>query len=349
MSISIKEIVSNKKYLLDVRVCQKGRKLRKRETFNGTKLKASERYFQIRANLKDNLSVLNSSLIAPVNLQSKTFLDLIKLYESHNGVQNKKAQFIAQRVRSDIGGILIEELDLRMPVYFQNLRSEISMTTGKKYSNSTVNRYYAYINVVCNHAKKYEILNKNPLRFIDKLKETPRDRILSKEEKEKLFEVLSSNKKFSHIYPAVKFAYQVPIRKSELVNLTKDCLELDNRCIRLKNGTTKNGKGTYIPIPPNLLDYFKSIPYDCEYLFFRKEGSEYFPLGDFKKTWKSALSLAEIDNYRFHDLRHDAASTLINNGVPDRIVMSIANWKTDMLSRYYHISSKRNLDKVVFS
>ena len=107
-----------------------------------------------------------------------------------------------------------------------------------------------------------------------------------------------------HLKPAVEFAMLVPIRKSELVNLKKDALDLFNNVIRLRNGTTKNKRGTFIPIPPDMLPYFRSIPSESEYLFYRRVGDRYFSLGDFKKAWQRVKRLAGIEDFHFHDLRH---------------------------------------------
>jgi Phage integrase family. len=83
-------------------------------------------------------------------------------------------------------------------------------------------------------------------------------------------------------------------------------------------------------------------------LFYRKEGERYFPLGDFKTSWKRVKRLAGIGDFHFHDLRHISATEMIDAGTPEQVVREIANWKTDMLKRYYHLSSKKVLESVQF-
>jgi integrase len=60
------------------------------------------------------------------------------------------------------------------------------------------------------------------------------------------------------------------------------------------------------------------------------------------------MKLAGIGDFHFHDLRHISATELIDAGTPERVVREIANWKTDMLNRYYHLSSKKVLESVQF-
>jgi hypothetical protein len=43
-----------------------------------------------------------------------------------------------------------------------------------------------------------------------------------------------------------------------------------------------------------------------------------------------------------------AATALIDNGTPEQVVMTVANWKTNMLRNYYHREPKKALELVRF-
>ena len=59
----------------------------------------------------------------------------------------------------------------------------------------------------------------------------------------------------------------------------------------------------------------------------------------FEKSWKKALKESDIEDFRFHDLRHSAASYLIMAGVHMRTVAEILGHKTlAMVQRYSHLS-----------
>ena len=96
---------------------------------------------------------------------------------------------------------------------------------------------------------------------------------------------------------------------------------------------------------------FPELPKESEYLFYRyeKKTDRYLPLGDFKKAWRTCLEKASIEDFRFHDTRHIAATALLDNGTPERIVQEVAGWKTDMLRTYYHRSGKTSLNLVRFA
>jgi integrase len=178
--------------------------------------------------------------------------------------------------------------------------------------------------------------------------EVPRDRSLTETEKLNLLNTI--REKRPHLYWIVNFALQVPCRRSELVNMRRDDLDIIHRVIRVRSGTTKNDLGSWKPIPPDMVDYFASIPPTIDYLFHwpepqpRKNRSKQAsqrrahgqPLGNINKSWKWCLKQAGISDFRFHDTRHMAATDLVNSGVPERVVSAVAGWKTNMLSTYYH-------------
>jgi len=84
--------------------------------------------------------------------------------------------------------------------------------------------------------------------------------------------------------------------------MRREDLDLINNCIRVRNGTTKNDQGIWKPIPNNLISYFRNIPPESEYLFYRYviKHKEYMPLGDFKTSWKRVRKLAGISDFVFH-------------------------------------------------
>ncbi len=118
-------------------------------------------------------------------------------------------------------------------------------------------------------------------------------------------------------------------------------VDLKNMRVWIPHGSTKNGRGQYKPIPPEMRAYFESIPADCDYVFHRRENGRYLSLGDFKNAWYTCLHIAGIEDYRFHDLRHNACAYLIEVlGLPEYAVREIGNWKSpEMLSRYHGFTS----------
>jgi integrase len=60
-----------------------------------------------------------------------------------------------------------------------------------------------------------------------------------------------------------------------------------------------------------------------------------------KKHWDAAVEAAGIENFRFHDCRHTAASWLINEGVGDLTVgKTLGHRSLQSTARYAHLDVK---------
>jgi integrase len=70
----------------------------------------------------------------------------------------------------------------------------------------------------------------------------------------------------------------------------------------------------------------------------RTEKTKGKPL-DFERPWQTALKRAELTDFRFHDLRHTAASYLAMHGAGLREIADILGHKTlAMVQRYSHLT-----------
>jgi integrase len=68
---------------------------------------------------------------------------------------------------------------------------------------------------------------------------------------------------------------------------------------------------------------------------------------DIKKAWQSVLESAEIENFRFHDLRHHFASRLVMLGVPLNTIRELLG-HSDLATtlRYAHLDQGHKADAV---
>ena len=303
-----------------------------------TAAKEAEKVMQAELDLRRGNSAARSSL---------TFKDIVEHYNERTKPKFVYVKRILERMAEDLGDVPMDQLQDKLFCWIEMKRKSVSCQ-GKPYSPTTLNRFVMYASAACGLATKLGLIDKNPLRFMPKNKEYPRDRVLTPEESTRLLGILKSE--YSHLYPAILFASMVPIRMRELVNLCPNDIDQIGKRIKIRNGTTKNGRGVWIPIPPHpaIQAHFASIPKEASTIFYRQEKGQYLSLGDFKKSWKSALGKSEISDFRRHDLRHIAATMLVNAGTPEQVVREIANWKTDMLRRYYSYGSYEAASLVKF-
>ncbi len=340
MGLNIDKIAPNLFYL-DVRVRRPEGpgEDRIRETFQGSKQEAEARYIQLRKDIKDAQAQ---------RCRFDTFGDLMRWYAGERPPADKD-QSIIDILTGDLGAVALPAFPGRFADWRKHVLRNPSKKTGRPFTNGTVNRYTNMVKAAFNLAADQEIIEKSPITKakFPRLREVPRDTVLPAPTKKGLLNVMAEHAPY--LVPITCYALQVPCRKSELVNMGKDDLDLFQNMIRVRNGTTKNDAGIWKPIPPDLIGYFRNIPAACPWLFYRMENGQFVNLGDFKKAWATCLRLAGIADFHFHDTRHMSATDLLNNGTPVRTVMEIAGWKTDMLKNYFHRDGQAALGLVKFS
>ena len=100
------------------------------------------------------------------------------------------------------------------------------------------------------------------------------------------------------------------MRRGEILNLKWSDVDLDRGAILLQ--TTKNGERRFVPLVGIALDLLKSRHADqpTNSLVFPAPHCPSKPIDIVRSAWETAVEKAGISNFRFHDLRHTAASYL---------------------------------------
>ncbi len=218
---------------------------------------------------------------------------------------------------------------------------------GKKRSPSTVNRYLAALSHCFTIAvKEWEWLDDSPMRKVRKPKE-PRGRVrfLSDDERKRLL-VACKESDNNLLYAIVVLALSTGARKTEILTLKWDQVDLQRGQITLYE--TKNNEIRSLPLTGHALELIKGISkvrsIDTDLLFPGKKRKE--PI-NIRWIWEIALKQAEIADFRFHDLRHSAASYLAMNGATLAEIAEVLGHKTlAMVKRYAHLS-QQHTSKVV--
>ena len=206
---------------------------------------------------------------------------------------------------------------------------------------ATVNRYLANFSSLCSHAMRHwQLLSENPVSKVPKLKEPPgRVRFLDDDEKQRLLKAAESISKSLHL--AVVLALSTEARRMNVWSLSWHDIELTNGKETVTFAKTKNDSTVILPLAGKviklLLDYRKVRRLDTNLLFpSRVDANKAI---DFKAPFARALKQAEIEDFRWHDLRHSAASYLAQQGVDLRRIAAILGHKSLSMSlRYSHLN-----------
>ncbi len=156
-----------------------------------------------------------------------------------------------------------------------------------------------------------------------------RDRRLSKDEWNKLEAECKASRNI-YLWPAVELAVESSMRQGELLGLRWEHIDMKRRLALLEK--TKNGEARGVPFSSRAMAVLEKLP--------RSVTGNVLPVQRMTlyHVFHAAVMRAEIKDFTFHDLRHEALSRLAERG--DFTVLELAavsGHKTlRMLKRYTH-------------
>lgn len=293
----------------------------------------------------------------------KTLGELLDKYEATAAPRLKSWSGVKRRLdwwREKVGK---ELLDAITSARVAELRDELQATPkrngGGQRTPADVNRALAALSSAMSYAvKELGWIERNPLERVRKQKEGGgRIRFLSEEELPRLLSAVRASPN-EDLLPAVLLALTTGARAGEILGLRWPQVDFNRRTITLHHGETKNSMARALPLSGEVFDLLqarnKVRKIDDDRVFPPPEGCKVLDLRD---PWKAALVTAGIDvreaqykgrkpvmtsDFRWHDLRHTAASYLTMAGVSAIEVARVLGHKTLAMSlRYSHLAPDR--------
>jgi integrase len=212
-------------------------------------------------------------------------------------------------------------------------------------SNARVNREMAYLRRMFNVMVEAGRLSRDHVPAVPHLQEAePRQGFLEPAEFARLRDALPE-----HLKEPASFLYAIGWRLSAMQTLQwgRDLeLEFDPNgeitggTITLQAANAKNKRSLRLPLRGDLLEIIRRawqlrIP-ECPFVFHYDSG---WPIGDFRKAWRTACRAAGLEGLLRHDMRRSSARNLVRSGTPERVVMELMGYRTrSMLDRYNIVS-----------
>ena len=248
----------------------------------------------------------------------------------------------------------------------------------------TVNKEVKHLKTILGRAVKWGFITENPLANFEMLKlaDNSRIRFLEKEEYARLIAALDSEEErlrqerdrgnqwrsernyplypdlrkqtfASSLKPKVLLSLGSGIRKCELKRIRREKhIDFKRQGLYLTPEVTKAKKPRFIPLDDEawkvLMDWLEQTHNeygDTGLVFPGKDKDSKFD--NMKHSWARLLKVAKIENFNWHDMRHDYASQLVMSGVDLNTVRELlGHADLKMTIRYAHLAPEHKVHAV---
>lgn len=197
-------------------------------------------------------------------------------------------------------------------------------------SNGTVKKEMMRLKHILNRAVAWRYIRETPAKGIPNVTPPPgRVRYLSPEER---CAILQSAR--PELRLCIQAALQTGARRGELVALRWSDIDMKTRTVTFAN--TKNGERRVVPLTDTLRETLQTLPRPLDP---QARVLPHLTAGAVSLAFHRLTEDLSISDLRFHDLRHDVASTLTMAGVSQRAIMEILGHKDPRMTlRYQHLS-----------
>jgi integrase len=282
-------------------------------------------------------AVIESEMVRGVHVdrskaERTTFADAIEAYvrdvaPSHKGGRDEILRL--NRFLRDEPKLAAHALATLTTRLFEDYRDRRLTTV----SAGTVKREIGLLHTVIESVRKSHGMVENPISDVRRpTVRDARDTRLQPGEEEKLL-AHCRDARNSWLVPAVILAVETALRRSELLALRWDCVDLDRLHAHIPD--SKTGKGRHIPLSPRAYEVLWEL------------GAETRPPGGavigttaegLKQAFERARSRAGMAHFNFHDLRHEVTSRLFERGWNIMEVASVTGHQDlQMLKRYTNL------------
>ena len=146
----------------------------------------------------------------------------------------------------------------------------------------------------------------------------------------------------------VLVALNTGLRRGELFSLTWDNVCFERATLTVQGETAKSGKTRHVPlniVALHALKEWQKITSSSNLVFSNTKTGNAF--SHVKKSWASLLDMANIKNFRWHDMRHHFASKLVMAGADLNIVRELLGHSDiKMTLRYAHLAPEHKANIV---
>jgi integrase len=223
---------------------------------------------------------------------------------------------------------------LTMPLHEIRGSMALELVGKLDVSNARRNKYLAVLRAILKRAETaWEWIDKAP-SFTLLPTSKRRIRSLSKEKVQRLIAELPD-----HQRKVVLFALATGLRQSNVLGLTWDHVDLVRRVAWVDAEDFKTDIDHGVPLNDTAVSIIRQCIGQHQTHVFTYRNKPITQANT--KAWRAALVRAGIESFRWHDLRHVAATWMVEDGTPLFAVQEMFGWKSEsMVRRYAHLSTQ---------
>jgi integrase len=156
------------------------------------------------------------------------------------------------------------------------------------------------------------------------------------------YDALQANCPYPWLRALMAIAYNFAFRKSELLGLHVDQIDLEARTISLWTGETKSGQARKVVMTPKVFDLVNPLvkgKQAQDFLFTWPNGDRVL---DFRVSWRKMCIAAKV-SVLLHDFRRAAVRNMTRAGVSRDVAKKISGHQTDSIFSRYNITDENDL------
>ncbi len=139
----------------------------------------------------------------------------------------------------------------------------------------------------------------------------------------------------------VVIAYWTGMRRGEVFSLEWADIDFARGQITVRPETAKTGSARHIPLHPTLAEHLTGLYRISDLVCPSPQTSE--RMTTIKTAWRSLTTRANLNDFRLHDVRHDFASRIVQNGTDLYVVKDLLGHSSITLTeRYAHLAPERH-------
>jgi integrase len=304
-----------------IKITVNGRRIQK-STGTDDKQAAQEYHDRLKAELWQQTRLG----VKPGYLWQDAVLRWIK--ETGHKATHKDDLWILRGLDSQLYGIKLSDID----------RDKLDVITASRLAegveNGTVNRMLAVIRAILRRAA----LEWGWLDHVPKVRMLPvpkrRIRFLTQDEAKNLLSELPP-----HMSDMARFSLETGLRQANVIDLQWSQVDLERGRAWIHPDQAKARRAISVPLSAMAVAIVRGQVGKCQTHVFSYKGKPVTVVNT--KSWRSALKRADIQDFRWHDLRHTWASWHAQAGTPLNVLQELGGWESvEMVRRYAHLSGE---------